>query len=508
MGAVDLSTLTDDQLEILEANLEKRTSYERFCEDTELFPGEAPAKHHRLICEALQQVLDRKITRLMIFAGPGTAKSSYVSKRFIAYAVAYRQGIKIINASHTKALAAKHGRESRNYVMQPGYRVIWPECAVSADQQARDDWATTAGSEVFSIGLDGAAAGRRADILAIDDPFTGRIQADSPTERESRWNIYNADLRGRLRKGGAIILMHTRWHDDDIAGRLLPEEYDGESGWIEDRFGELWLVLNLQMECKHPECDLLGRQYDELLWPEWFPAAKIAQEKKSIGMREYNAQYQGIPKDKKGGVLPAALWRKWPSDTPPVVEYVVQSYDTAFSEGEENDFSARTTWGVFDIYNDANADVLSALWKATGNKEVQRYHAVLLERLNVRVAFPELKKMAVDGFETFKPDRVLIENKASGQSLIQELRRGRIPVKAVNPNKTGSKTTRGHVASVCFEQGCVWYMDRDWAREVINQCAKFPAGKHDDLYDTVTQTLIWLRRTYHLQFKGENDGED
>jgi predicted phage terminase large subunit-like protein len=522
MGALDLSKFSDVELEILEANLEKRTSYERFCEDQELFPGEAPAKAHRLICTVVQMALDGEAPNVMIFAPPGTAKTTYVSKRAVAFAVGYRPKIKTICLSHTKTLAAKFGRESRNIVAHPAYQTIFPEVRLAEDLKARDDWATMDGSEVFCVGMDGALPGRRADLLIIDDPFTGRLQADSQGERDNRWATYNGDARKRLRKNGALILMHTRWHDDDIAGRILPEEWDGESGWIECRDGRTWLVLNLQMINEFPG-DLLGRpigklrpQNDEeraateasLLWKDFFSLERVMQDLKD-SEREFMAQCQGRPKDKAGGILPAGRWRKWPGKRPPVVEYIVQSYDTAFEEEEANDFSARTTWAVFDIYNDANSEILAEIWKQTGNKEVHRHHVIMIEGDQWKVQFPELKRMAIDAYKQYKPDRVLIEKKASGHSLIQELRRGKVPVKPMNPNKMGgSKTTRAHVASEAFKQGTVWYMDRDWARIVINQCAKFPTGKNDDLVDTVTQSIIWFRRTYHLEFKGEDDDDE
>ena len=187
-------------------------------------------------------------------------------------------------------------------------------------------------------------------------------------------------------------------------------------------------------------------------------------------------------------------------------EYVVQSIDGAYEEGEESDYSARTTWGVFDIFQTDNAPVLEALMKGSKRNEVQRYHAILIEAWRGKVAFSAFKRNAIDGFRQHKPDRLLIEKKASGISLIQELRKGGLPVKPMLPDR--SKISRAHAAEVPFEQGCIWYMDRNWAQPVIRECTQFPNGEYDDWVDTVTQAIIWLRKTYHLEFRDEDDEED
>lgn len=517
MGAFDISALSDDELEAVEGNLAKRSKYARFCEDEELFPGEAPQKPHRLICQLAQAVLDGEIPRLMIFAPPGTAKSTYISKRLIAFAMGYVPGIKLIAASHTATLAHQFGRESRNIITHPAYQAIWPEVHLRGDSKARHDWATTDGGALYACGFDGGVTGRRADGVIIDDPFKGRNEADSEVIRESTWQTYKSDLRSRLRKNGWIILMHQRWGEDDVAGRILPENWDGRSGWVTARDGEEWFVANLQMVNEF-EDDLLGRKVGELLWADWFDAKRVEQDRISEGPRDWNAKFQGRPTTDDGAILKAIWWRKWPGQRPPIVEYIVQSYDTAFEDGEENDFSARTTWGVFDIFHPDNGAMLAeaiaqgrlAPWVDENGKprkqEIHRWHAILLERMERKLEFHELKRDATDAYKRYKPDRVLIEKKASGHSLLQEMRRGRVPVKAVKADV--SKRTRGYAAQVPFQQGAVWYMDRAWAQEVIRHCAKFPNGPHDDIFDTVTQALIWFRRMYHLVLKGEDDYED
>jgi len=229
----------------------------------------------------------------------------------------------------------------------------------------------------------------------------------------------------------------------------------------------------------------------------------LEQERRTLLSRDWNALYQQYPTTEEGAILKAAYWRKWPSREPPTVEYIVQSIDGAYEENEENDYSARTTWGVFDIFHQDNAKVLQSYIKDKKRHEVQRYHAVLLEAWRGRVPFSVFKRVTQDGFKEYQPDRLLIEKKASGISLIQELRKAGLPIKPMLPDR--SKKSRAHAAEVPFEQGCVWHMDRDWVQPVIRECAQFPNGEHDDWVDTVTQAIIWLRRTYHLQFQEEEE---
>ena len=519
-GRLDPSLMSDAELEFFASVLEKRTSYEAFCFDGELFGDEIPAMLHRVICTCAQMIADGDLDRLMLFAPPCVAKSTYISKRFIAWLVGYRPGIRIITASHTASLAHKHGRESRNLVASPAYRAIFPEVSLTADLQARHDWATTEGSEVFACGFDGGVTGRRADVIIVDDPFKGRKEADSEVIRDSTWETYKSDIRSRMRKDAAIIMMHQRWHEDDVAGRIMPADWDGRSGWHTARDGEQWYVVNLQMIAEFDD-DLLGRKAGDLLWPEWFDAKRVEQDRISAGSRDWNAKYQGRPSSEEGAIIKAAWWRKWPGKAPPVVEYIVCTYDTAFEEDEEDDESARSTWGVFDIQHPANAEIIGEAMRTGRMKEwvqmeggkdisrgeVHRYHAILLEAWHDRVEFAKLKREARDHYMLFKPDRVLIEKKASGHSLLQELRRGRnaLPVKGIKADV--SKRSRTYAAQPAFEQGAVWHMDRAWAQAVIRQCQQFPTGKLDDVHDTVIHSINWLRRTYHLVLKGEDEGQ-
>jgi hypothetical protein len=191
----------------------------------------------------------------------------------------------------------------------------------------------------------------------------------------------------------------TRWHPDDLAGRILPETWNGESGWITAKDGEEWFVINLPMVAE--QNDYLGRKPGELLRPDYWTAEWVQQERAIQGRRNWDALFQGRPTTEEGAIIKTSMWRKWPEKQPPIVEYIVQSIDGAFEEDEEADYSARTTWGVFDIFNTDNARVLQSVLQGKKRHEVQRYHAILLEAWRGKVPFSAFKRIVKDGFDEY-----------------------------------------------------------------------------------------------------------
>lgn len=302
-----------------------------------------------------------------------------------------------------------------------------------------------------------------------------------------------------------LVSSNTRWHEDDPAGRILPPTWRGESGWVTARDGEKWYVLCLVavIETQEEEDrDPLNRAVGEIIWPEWFTPEMLAQEKRSQGARNWNALYQQKPRPDEGSIIKSHWWQKWPGKTPPKCEYVISVYDTAFEEGEEDDYTARTSWGIF--WNEDVPDDNVRRRPTEG-----RYCAILLGRLKKKMEFPELRQEAWEDYQITKPDRVLIEKRVSGHSLIQELRRKGVPVMALAADK--SKLARAHAATAVFEQGCIYYMDKPWAQEVIDDCAAATFRRGDpgnDIGDTVVHACIYLRRTFHLNLRDEEGVEE
>lgn len=482
--------------------LERRECRERLAQYTRRKLGLDPAVHHEYLLDKLEAVLRGEIKRLMVLMPPGTAKSTYSSLCFPEWYLGHKPHHKIIGASHSEDLAEDFGRAIRNTINSEDYAGIFCDTLISGDNKSARKWSTSKHGGYYGVGVGGSVTGRRADLGLLDDPFRGRRDADSKIIRDATWGWYKADFRTRLKPNAPLIVINTRWHQDDLCGRILPVNWDQKSGWVKAQDGEMWFVVNIPA-CAE-EDDVIGRKPGEWLSQqnynpitkdreEYFPVVFWEQERFTQGPRNWNALYQQRPTDEDGAIIKRSSWKKYPHDVPPSCFYVLQSYDTAFEEGEEDDYTARTTWGLF---------------MHPGPDGVERVNLILLERLKKKLAFPDLRKEAVDSYKAFNPDRVLIEKKASGHSLIQELRRAQVPVKAWNPDKIGKKLARAHAASVVFEQGLVWHMDRRWADEVIDECAAFPNAAHDDMVDCVTQALIWVRRIFHLKLVDEEDEDE
>ena len=472
-----------------------------------------PAAHHRLIIDGLEAVERGEIKRLMVIAPPGSAKSTYVSTIYPAWYLGRHAQHSLIAASQTQELADRFGRRARNVVGSSIHRDVFG-VGLARDQQASGHWETERGGEYQATGVQ-PFSGRRADGVILDDLIRGRKDADSATVRNSTWEWYIGDIRPRLKPGAWIVYITTRWHEDDPAGRILPSDCVGKTGWVTARDGERWYVLSLAAVIETREqaaADPLGRKVGDILWPEWFTKAMLDQERLTQGRRNWAALYQGHPTPDEGGILQRRFWRRWTADKPPVCEYVITVYDTAFEEDESADYTARTSWGVFRYKESGPAR--EPVMVAPGQYRrppmpMERYCCILLERFKDKVEFPELRRLAKAHYKEFKPDRVLVEKKASGHSLIQELRRAGVPVKAVKADT--SKLARAHAGAVVLEDGCVFYMDRRWAEEVISDCAAatfLKGSPGNDVGDTCVYAWLWLRRTFHLQLAEEPDEDE
>lgn len=439
-----------------------------------------PAEHHRLLNGKLMEVEAGQIRRLMVFMPPGSAKSSYGSVTFPTWFMGRRPGRNVISTSYGSTLAARFGRKCRQITRSRQFNELFG-CGLVADNKAADDWALTSGSTYMAGGILAGITGNRADLLVIDDPLKGRQDADSPTIREKVWEEYKSSLRTRLKPNGAIVIIQTRWHEDDLSGRILPKDWNGQSGWVEGRDGERWYVLCLQAQCER-EDDPLGREIGEWLWTDWFTPAHWEQERRTQGSRNWDALYQQRPRPQEGGIFKEA-WVKRHRTPPASPLMIVQSIDTAFKPGQLNDPSVIETWAIMPT-----GYVLLHVWRE-------------------RVEYPRLKRTALSLAERWKPHAVLIEDKASGQSLIQELRdaQGGPPVIAIEPE--GDKLTRANVVSPMVEAGMVSIPETaDWLADFESEVFAFPLSTHDDQVDAMTQFLAWAK-VHGTEFRAYGSGQ-
>lgn len=425
------------------------------------------AAHHLLTMQTIERAMSMRYGRFMIFMPPGSAKSTFASVVAPTYLMGRSPGTKIILASYGSDLARKHGRRARQIVRSPQFSSLFGGTTISKDSSAANEWALTNGSEYLAAGLLAGLTGNRAHAALIDDPIKGREQADSPTIREKTWEAYNDDLQTRLIPGGTIGLIQTRWHEDDLAGRLLPEGYAGESGPVKCRDGKIWQIINLPAECER-EDDPLGRQIGEMLWPEWFDTEHWAPFR--LQSRTWSALFQQRPRPDEGGIFKEAWCRNRYGVIPAGASMCVHSWDTAQKEKQINDPSVMTAW--------------------RHGYSVQGYY--LADVFRERMDYPTLKRKVIAYAERDHPRAILIEDKSSGQSLIQELRSTTsLPIIPIEPD--GNKLFRASEVSSIVEAGLLHLPENaSWLVDFESEFFGFPLSTNDDQVDSTSQFLKWV----------------
>lgn len=412
------------------------------------------ARHHSKLISKLEAVERGELKRLMVFMPPRHGKSLISTQIFPAWYLGRNPEKSVITATYSQDLSDDFGRNVRNFVNDPYTHAVFPELQIAEDSNSMKRFMTSAGGAYYAVGRGAAITGRGAHLLLIDDPIKDMEEARSENVRRTLHDWYSSVAYTRLQAGGAIVIIQTRWHHDDLAGWLLREHPE-----------ENWEVLNLPAIA---EADGDGRKEGEALWPEHFSAEFLQGVKTGAGGAVWAALYQQRPTAAEGEVFKREWWQRY-SELPPF-RRIVQSWDTAFKTGSENDYSVCTTWGQ----------------TKTG------YY--LLHAWRGRVEFPQLKRQLVTLAQEWKPSAILIEDKASGQSLIQELKHGSpYPILAIKVDK--DKLARAYSSSPLVEAGKVFVpASASWLGDLLYELSSFPAGAHDDCVDSVTQALNWLSR--------------
>lgn len=459
-------------MKLLEAHDRATNNFLDFCKF--VWPEMIIGEHHRIIAKALDRVIKGECKRLMIAMPPRHGKSQMGSYLFPAYVMGKRPDAKLIVGSHTAELAQRFGRMIRNLVDDEKYKELFPKMQLSADSKAAGRWNTAQGGEAFFIGKGGAMTGRGGNIVILDD-ILDEQDALSETAMENTWEWYTSGPRQRLQPGGAIIVINTRWKTDDLSGRLLKQQ-----GYLKS---DQWEVLEF------PAILPSGRP----LWPEYWDLDELEKVKVSIGLKKWNAQWQQQPTNDEGAVLKRNWWRRWTYDDPPQCDYILQTMDTAYSKKETADFSVIATWGVFVPDADSGPNL------------------ILLNVRKGRWDFPELKRVAKDEYQYWKPDNVLIEAKATGTPLQQELRRIGVPVTMFSPGgrkQNQDKLSRANAVAPILESGMVWYPEgKEWAEDLVEECAAFPNGNNDDQVDVTTMALQRFRQGNFIALETDDNEE-
>lgn len=407
--------------------------------------GFEPAAHHALLLDKLAAVERGEIDRLAVFMPPGSAKSTYASVVFPPWFLARNPGAALIAASHTQELADHWGRRVRNLIGQES-RTLGIE--LSADSAAAGRWELSTGGAYFAAGVGGSITGRRADLAIIDDPVKSRQAADSEGERNRVWDWYRSDLYTRLKPGARIVLIQTRWHEDDLAGRLLAS-------------GDKWHVLNLPALAETG--DALGRAEGEPLWPEWEGLADLERKRGVVGERDWLALYQQRPTADQGTYFRREWFAEMYADTPPHLN-VYMTGDFAVTAGD-GDYTELAVWGV-----DANGIVYALDWWH-GQTSADVWVTAML------AMFKRHRPLFFVG-ET-GPIRRSVE-----PLMDRMMQEQRIYCAMEWLPTVGNKEAMARSFQAMAAQKRVRFpKDSRWAERVVDQLLKFPSAKHDDAVD-------------------------
>ena len=432
-----------------------------------VWPDFVEGHHHKVYAEKLNRVANGELKRLIVNMPPRHTKSEFASHLFPAFFMGRHPKAKLIQTTHTGELSIRFGRKTKNLLESEEYAKVFPNVTLSTDSKAAGRWESNHGGEYFAAGVGGAITGRGADLLVIDDPHSEQ-DALSPGVLDSHYEWYTSGPRQRLQPGGAIVLVMTRWSIKDLTGKLL--EAQGK-----DDKTDQWEVVEFPAIIN-----------DKPMWGNFWTMDGLMGVKASIPVSKWNAQWMQAPTSEEGALIKREWWKMWEPEKIPKLQYIIQSYDTAFSKKETADYSAITTWGIFKPSDDDPQNI------------------ILLDAKRGRWNFPELKEMAKKEYAYWEPEVVLIEAKASGLPLTHELQKAGIPVINFTPSKGNDKHSRVNSVAPLFEAGTVWVpSDRRWAEEVMEECAAFPFGDHDDYVDSMTQALMRYRQGYYVELKDD-----
>jgi len=443
-------------------------------------------RHLQKLAETLQLVEEGKITRLMIELSPGASKSSLVTL-FESWCLGRHSAWKILGISHSGQLAMKFSRFVKDIVSSVDFPKVFPKFpGLRADVQAAGYWyLDKTGGMFVSAGVGAGIAGERANLAVLDDPLSEQT-AESELERRNVIDWYGPGLKTRMLPDARMVIVSTRWRLDDLSGYLLDLEKNNPEA-------DKWTRISIPAILDAPSAKFLNLPEGGSYWPEYWPLDKLLAKKNAgdLSPAKWAALYMQSPVPEEGSIIKNGWIKWWKEDKPPRCDYVIQTLDTAFSVKTTADYSVIATWGIFHEV-EANEK----------GKEIKRNKLILLNCQRGRWDYTDLRQKAqFYGGKEFggpnKPDLMLIEKKASGQSLLQDLARAGLPVREYNPEK--DKITRAHIASPLFERGLVWFPDKHWAKELVQELLEFPYGKNDDFVDTTTMACHFLKNSWYLE---------
>lgn len=467
------------EIEVMLEELERRAALQAAKDDLIAFckrmdPNYKVGRHHRKLADQLMALESGAKDRVCVNMPPRHGKSQLVSIYYPAWFIGRNPTKKVMMVSHTTDLAVDFGRKVRNLIDTPQYAEIFPTVALATDSKSAGRWNTSMGGEYFACGVGSALAGRGADLLLIDDPHSEQDILNgnfTVFEKAYEWFAYGA--RTRLMPGGVVAVVQTRWHADDLTGRLVRDMANNEGA---DQYEVVEFPAILEVSKTDP---VTGKEeiIQKPLWPEFFDMAALLRTKASMPVFQWNAQYQQNPTGEEAAIIKREWWRLWPDDSPPHIEYIIMSLDAAAETNTRADFTALTTWGVFF------------------NEEEANHQIILLNSIKRRLEFPELKQLCLEEYKHWEPDSFIVEKKSAGTAIFQELRRMGLPVAEYTPHRgTGDKLARLNSVSDIIASGMVWVPPKRWAEELVEEVAGFPFASNDDLVDSTVMAMLRFRQ--------------
>lgn len=440
---------------------------------------------HKEICDTLDQFYEdvkaRKSPRLIICMPPRSGKSQIVSRAFPAYALGRDPDLNIIATSYSSDLVSRFNRDVQRIIDNEKYYSVFPDTSLNSQNvktSAKGSYIRT--SDLFEIvghkgsyrstGVGGGLTGMGADILIIDDPFKDRAEADSGTIRQKVWDWYTSTAYTRLSDGGGVIVMCTRWHTDDLIGRLIRHMNDGS--------GDKFTVINYPAIAEHDEPH---RKAGEALHPERFSLERLQNIRQTIGSRDWSALYQQKPVPEGGAVFKLDLFNKWNDKTlPPSFDNVLGSWDMTFKDTKASDY------------------VVGQIWAQKDNS------FYLLDEVRGQWDFSKTLEMFILMSEKWRNvNRWLIEDKANGSAILSVLKKHINGLTPITPKE--SKLERAYAVQPLVESGQVYIpSSASWLAGFEDEFLSFPAGAHDDQVDSFTQALNYCREHTHRKIHQAN----
>lgn len=472
-------------------------SYVRLMAPQFIPDGFIEGNHIKVFAREFQQVEQQTAKgapkRLQISCPPGGMKSILVNL-FVSWVLGRHPTWRILHVGHgTQFVEDNAGRPIRDLMFTEEYRKVFPGTNLKKDSRAAGRWDTEQGGKYFAAGAGAQIAGRRAHIAICDDVMSEQT-AYSITERRKINAWYVPGLRSRLLPKGSEINIQTRWHVEDLAGFLTNNDSKSKRPWR---------VIRIPAILDAESAKLLKLPVGGSFWPEFQPLDFLEERKNdpALAGSKWSALYMQEPIPEEGNIIGEGDFQYWKNPNPPDLDFVIVSLDTAFSQKASADFSAYSVWGVF----------LKKITDMKG-KEMWQKHLILLEARRGKWILSELATVVDDVYKFYKPDIVLVEEESSGRSLVPELQNRGYPCIGFSPRQYGDKAERLNACSPFFKSGRIWVPDsQEFTHDLVSETSQVPHAPHDDLCDTMTQAILYMRDSFglsHSAYESEQEDED